>query len=117
MRCDCGYDFQSGTVKTPYHDEKIKIPVWIPCVLILGSIVNLLSLIGKSAESVDKSGLANSVLLLLIWCCVVFFVYQQLSKGKNWARITLALLALPIGISFLFSERLKVYIRQQNDKY
>lgn len=116
MRCDCGYDFQSGTVKTPYHDEPIRIPVWIPCVLIIGSIVNLLAMIGRSAENGDKDGLATGLLVLLIWSCVVFFVYLQLTKGKKWARIALALLSLPIGISFLFSERLKAFIRQQNDK-
>lgn len=116
MRCDCGYDFQSRTVKVPYHNENLTIPVWIPCVLIIGSVVNLLSMVARSAESSDKEGLANGVLIFSIWGCLVFFVYLQLRKGRNWARIALALLAFPIGLSFLFSDKLKAFIRQQNDK-
>lgn len=109
LRCDCGYDFQSGKMERPYHDVKTPMPAWIVAVLAIQAVFGFMVILGRGESGIDQSPLP-----LLLWASVVGLVYFQMTRGKNWARIALAILAFPIGLLFLLSSDLKSFIRERN---
>ena len=106
QRCDCGYDFREGIVKKPYFEQKlpkvIRIYPFVIALLFLLIVVN--ALLNK-----DLSVLPG----LIIWAAISSFLYVQLKKGKNWARIALTILTFPAGLVLGISEEAKLYCLQK----
>lgn len=108
LRCDCGYDFQSHKMEQPYHDGKTSIPPWIIVVLVIQGVFGFFVVLGQ------EEGSGKSFFPLLLWASIVYLVFYQMAKGKNWARIALSILAFPIGLLFLLSSDLKTFVRQRS---
>jgi hypothetical protein len=62
----------------------------------------------------QQGEVAIAIVIFLVWGALVSAVYSQMTRGKNWARIALSILSLPIGLTFLFSPGLKAFIRQRS---
>jgi len=45
--------------------------------------------------------------------CGYYFLYLQLKKRKNWARITLVIITFPYGTFYFNSQELKLYCLQK----
>ena len=113
-RCDCGYDFRSGNVETPYFKEKLEVPRWIPILIAVGGCLGSCRTVTEVAANEESN--PASMALLLIWWGIVFVVYRQLATGKNWAKFVLAILTFPIGLAFLLSRSLYRFIRLRKDE-
>jgi hypothetical protein len=113
LRCDCGYDFQKGTVEKPYIKQEppksrqvlkdIKIYLWSFVIL------NLLLAVVTMQE-----GDPTRIIGVLLWSVTVYWLYSQLAQRKNRARIALILLTFPIGLFLFFSRDVKMYFLQKD---
>ena len=108
LRCDCGYDFQSGKMEQPYHDGKTSIPRWVG--VVLSSQGAFWFLFARGGE-----GASQNMPLFLTWVAITALLYFMMAKGKNGARIALAIWAFPLGLSFLLSSDLKAFIRKRSN--
>lgn len=106
LRCDCGYDFESKSVKKPYFVQEL--PRGIPTYIVLVMVCNLISILFLT-KSVDVLRLVSMV----VWMAFVYWCYLKLVQKKNWARITLIILTFPIGLVLLGSE-VRLYCLQSN---
>ena len=111
LRCDCGYDFQSGKMKETYFVDVAAIPAWVGILLLMqtgsGFFYLLLSFI---FTRMFETFLISSS----IWFFFVILAIVRMTKGEDGARIALAFLAFPLGLTFLLSSDLKSYVRQRS---
>ena len=107
QRCDCGYDFERGTVEKPYFRQRLpkEIKTYISIVI----ISNLLGIIG-----VLKTGDLLKIILIVVWSIAVYSLYSELIKKKNWARVTLIVITFPIGLILGLSNEAKLYCMQKD---
>src|SRR5262245_35671390 len=90
LRCDCGYDFQSGKMKDPYFVDVAAIPVWVGILLLLqtGSGFFYLLFLFLFTRMLEVFLVSS-----LIWFFFVILAIVRMTKGEDRARIALALLA------------------------
>ena len=110
LRCDCGYDFEKGTIEESY--DKKKFPKEITSFLIFVVVINLASIFRGVANIPNDGGF--SVAFILVWTGLVYFSYTKFVQKKNWARIMLVILTFPIGLYLLFNKEAKLYMLQIN---
>jgi Flp pilus assembly protein TadB len=106
-RCDCGYDFKSKKVEKAYFRQGL--PAAIKAFLALAVGVNVL--LGLLAIMAAKLSYAMRPVL---FAAVIYPLYLQLVKKKNWARIALAVLTFPIGTLLLLTREVKLYMLQKD---
>jgi hypothetical protein len=58
------------------------------------------------------AGYAAGVLIVIFILALFWFLYSRLMQKENWARITLGILTLPIGLYILLSKELRQYCRK-----
>jgi hypothetical protein len=106
-RCDCGYDFQSMAVEKPYFKQGIPkdIRLFIKLVIILNVVGAFLAL---------TSGDTFRIVWVAIWSVIVYWLYANLLKKKNWARIGLAIATFPAGIALALSKEARLYCLQKD---
>ena len=111
LRCDCGYDFQSGKMKAPYFVDVAAMPAWVGILLLMqtGSGFFYLLLLFIFTRMFETFLISS-----LIWFFFVILAIVRMTKGEDGARIALAFLAFPIGLTFLLSSDLKSYVRQRS---
>ena len=110
LRCDCGYDFQKGTIEESYDTKKF--PREITSFLIFIIIINLGSLFRALMNMPNDGGF--SIVFILVWSGLVYFSYVKFVQKKNWGRIMLVVLTFPIGLYLLFNKEAKLYMLQIN---
>ena len=111
LRCDCGYDFEKGTIEKSYDTKKF--PKEITSFLIFIILMNLGTGFRALANVQNDGGL--SLCILAIWSALIYFSYFQFVKKKNWARIMLVILTFPLGLFILLNKEVKLYMLQVNE--
>lgn len=108
LRCDCGYDFRTGIVhESPYRRKPPKSIRYFLTILI---VVNAVLLV-MAFEKVFGDGFLGA-LFLLVWSPLVYILYAQLIRKRNWARILLTVLTFPIGLYLLLDPEIGLYMLQ-----
>ena len=106
-RCDCGYDFKSKKVEKAYFRQGLPAPIktYIGLVVVVNVLLGIRAI--GSARPFTQIGPA-------VFAAVVYPLYVQLLKKKNWARIALAVLTFPIGTILLLTREVKLYVLQKD---
>lgn len=105
QRCDCGYDFASRSVRTPYSNLRRQLPKEIKTFLILVVVLNIV--IGLL---VLTRGDITRIAFAVVWSVAVYWLYWRLVNRDNWARIALVVLTFPLGLlSGLLSQEARLY--------
>ena len=81
LRCDCGYDFQKGTIEESY-DRKV-VPKEIKSFLIFLIVINLIAAI-RALANVNTNGGVINLFVVVIWSGLVYWAYSQFVQKKNW---------------------------------
>lgn len=106
QRCDCGYDFLTRSVKGAYFRQALPKDIRVFLILTVG--INVvgggLALIG--GEPVRIVG-------VVVWSALVYWLYLQLIKKKNWARLALVIVTFPWGLLVGLSREAKLYCLQK----
>ncbi len=89
--------------------EYPRMPRWIPVVICFYIVIGSFTLIKPEDTVITKAVVYGFYLLVLI-------AYFLIVLGKGWARWMLAALFFPVGITFLFSRKLKRYIRWRQEQ-
>jgi hypothetical protein len=117
QRCDCGYDFDKGTMEKPYYIEKpredskaSKILVAVYIILQFSFWTIFIGMVLIMVFNTPPLPVFFSIVTYYGFCC---FLYVQLRKRKNWARITLIIITFPFGPFYFTSQELKLYCLQQ----
>lgn len=107
QRCDCGYDFQTAKVEKAYFQQELPAPVKTYLGLVL---------ISDTLALVHAAGSDNSaaVWLVLIHASLFGWLFFELVRKKNWARIALAFVTFPIGLVIGLSREAKLYCLQRD---
>ena len=122
QRCDCGYNFDKGTMEKPYYIQKppedfkslnniyiilhfIFFTIYIGCFLIF-----FLLWVGNAPPLLV---ILSIISIIVTYCCFYYFLYLQLKKRKNWARITLVIITFTYGTFYFNSQELKLYCLQK----
>lgn len=105
QRCDCGYDFITKKVEKPYEEQGLpkEIKTWLIIVIVVNLIFIIRSLLSDDLMTIVE---------IVIWSAIICFLYSQLVKRKNWARIALVILSFPIGLILGLSREAKLYCLQ-----
>lgn len=120
-RCDCGYDFETKTAKTPYFVEslggasRLGLPYtlysyalgmlfWFRALAFLG--VALVVDFGRAHEAPWRS------IGFIAWVAIGLPLLFEISRKKTWANIVLAVLTMPWGLWLLNSQQLRVFLPQ-----
>ena len=79
----------------------------------------LLVYVAAGLGAIQALGFANrgewgGFLFILIWFSAVLLAYMMVARRKSWARITLAVLTVPLGLFLLGNQELKAYCRSQD---
>ncbi|MBI3666628.1 MAG: hypothetical protein HY236_10475 [Acidobacteria bacterium] len=115
QRCDCGYDFESKTVKGAYFKQKLprEFRTYLVLLLVSNVLVGLAALWevlgGRGFASRDVRKLGATV----VWSGLVWWLYAQLVRKKNWARLALVLLTFPAGLLLGLSREARLYCLQK----
>ncbi|MDA2930376.1 hypothetical protein MYX84_10595 [Acidobacteria bacterium AH-259-O06] len=107
QRCDCGYDFEKGTVESSYYKQELPkdIKTYLIIIVVVNVLVALAALMG---------GDPIRIVFVLIWSAGIYGLYSQLMQKKNWARMALIVLTFPIGLFLMLSREVKLYCLQKN---
>src|SRR5258707_2834559 len=94
LRCDCGYDFASGTVKQAHFKQELpRIIRNYLIVIVILAVVGALAALG--AGDAIRFGID------IVWAALIWWCYRKLVRRKNWARVTLIIMTFPIGLMLL----------------
>jgi hypothetical protein len=106
QRCDCGYDFDKGTIEKAYFKQELpkSIKTYFIFVILFNVAVVIVAI---------SSGELSIILEAIFWTSLIYILYSQLIKKKNWARILLAIITLPVGLALLLSREAKLYCLQK----
>jgi len=107
QRCDCGYDFATGTVQKAYFKQKL--PGQVKGFLVFLIVWNALGV----AASIALGDIYRFVGALL-WTVALYVLYLQMVKKKGWARIGLIVLTFPLGLVFLLRPEFKLFMLQKD---
>ena len=112
MRCDCGYDFKTGAMKTSYSQQKL--PYWVKGLVVLAITIGVLFVVINFFVALNEGSAINIGLLIYIisYTASIYIIYNQFVKKKKWARIVLCVMLFPIGLSFIISRDVKLYFLQ-----
>jgi len=104
QRCDCGYDFQKGTVKKAYFKQELpgEIKYYVIAIVVYQLLVAYLQL---------AQGKTWRFILVAPWVIVVYLLYAELVRKRNWARWALVFLTFPLGL-VLLSPKVRLYCLQ-----
>jgi hypothetical protein len=109
QRCDCGYDFTSGTVQRSYLNVTPQLPTEIKIFLTLVVALNIVVVV-IAVTGADVSRIAVSV----VWSLAVYWLYWRMVNRDNWARIALVVLTFPLGLlTGLLSHQARLYCLQK----
>ena len=114
LRCDCGWDFTSGTVQTSYlrngqgsapHGRNGAARSKLPLSIVAHLCINLALVSFVVYENMrprpwySKTSVAvDQGIALILWFFVGAALYMAMLSRKNWARIALAIWTLPSGL-------------------
>ena len=111
---------KTGEKSYPEDDQqetKQEIPLAIKIHIAIFAIILSIQLISGVFEAIAPAPYANPA-GLIVWTVfgVIFFgLYTQLLKRKNWARIVIGILTIPLGLILLLSEEVRSYC-SKNEK-
>jgi hypothetical protein len=107
QRCDCGYDFLSSKVETPYFRQGLPTTIkgYIALVVVANFLMGLRAILSESI---------HSGIVAVLFAAVVYPLYLQLLKKKSWARTALAVLTFPVGTALLLTREVKLYMLQKD---
>lgn len=112
-RCDCGYDFQTKTVKGTYSPQTLRKSD----LLVVAGLVCAYNLAGIAIAVVSGNALRLAWLLFCTpaWMACMWVAYLGLIAGKNSGRIILYILLFPASVWFLgrFFREAKMYCMQR----
>jgi predicted membrane protein len=101
------------------HQQEVqrKLPVAIKFHIIVFSFLMGLQFISGLLVDIDEFGETSFltdilIIKIIVWTIIVgvfFGLYIQLFRRKNWARITIGLLTVPLGLVLLLSEEARLY--------
>ena len=76
LRCDCGYDFASGTVEKPYFTQELPKTIrnFLIFVIVWNAVCALLVLASGDVSRFVGTG---------VWMGVVYWSYTKLIQKKN----------------------------------
>jgi len=106
QRCDCGYDFLTRSVKAAYFRQTFpkSIKVFLIVTVGINAVGAILALM--EGEPVQIVGVA-------VWSALVYGLYSQLVKKKNWARLGLVVITFPWGLLVGLSQEARLYCLQR----
>ena len=107
QRCDCGYDFVSKKIEKPYFKQRIPKDIRIYFTLLIPLSI-FLAFLGLTAGDYIR------FISAVVWGIVCLWLYAQLLKKKNWARIALVIVTFPLGLILGLSTEAKLYCLQQD---
>jgi hypothetical protein len=109
QRCDCGYDFETKTIRESY--DKLPMPkivtgfvVALLAVDALALAMRVIQLLRGSAAD-DGTGASDLVIrtavtvFLLVSSAAVFLMYRQFAQRKQWARFGLVVAGIVNGVA------------------
>lgn len=106
QRCDCGYDFETCSVKSAYFKQEL--PREFKTYLILAVTYNVLA----GAVAIASGDVAR-ILLAGAWSGVIWWLYSRLIAKQNWARLALVVLTFPAGLLLGLSREARLYCLQK----
>jgi hypothetical protein len=107
QRCDCGYDFATGTIEKAYFKQKL--PGQVKGFLVFLIVCNALGVAASIALANIYQFIAAS-----LWTFALYALYLQMVKKKAWARIALIVLTFPLGLLFLLRPEFKLFMLQKD---
>ena len=116
LRCDCGYDFNTGLVEVSYSQQQLpsSIKTYFKIYIFQLALAVVLSLFaGFSSRNILLTVI--SLFLAVGGALFYIFLYSQFLKKENWARMALAILFFPLGLYLLFSEEVKMFMMQLDE--
>jgi hypothetical protein len=110
QRCDCGYDFETRTVKTAYVTGRP------PHSLYLYGAWIFIWFRALAFLTVGGSGPWRSI-GFIAWVAIILPLYYEIiARRKRWASTALAVLTMPWGLWVLSSQQLRVFLLQPTIK-
>jgi len=106
QRCDCGYDFDTRTVKNAYFKQDL--PREFKTYVILAVVLNVLA----ALAAVASRDIVN-IMLAIAWSAAVWWLYSRLVAKRNWARLALVVLTFPAGVLLGLSREARLYCLQK----
>ena len=105
---------------------KKKLPVAIKFHIVIFSFLMGLQFISGLLVDIDEFGGTSFltdilIIRIIVWTIILggfFGLYIQLLRSKNWARIAIGILTIPLGLVLLLSEEARLYClksRGEND--
>lgn len=106
QRCDCGYDFESQMVKDAYFKQELprEFRTYLVILVIFNILAGLAALASRNVAS---------LVMAVVWSCLVWWLYSQLVRKKNWARLALVVLTFLVGILLGISREARLYCLQK----
>ena len=107
------------TVENSYPEDyqqetKQEIPISIKIHIAIFAIMVGLQLISGIFEAVVGGPLSHfSLVFWSIFAGIFLGLYTQLLKRKNWARIVIGILTIPLGLILLLSDEARSYCIQK----
>ena len=115
-------EIQPNIVNKSYieeHQQEVqkKLPVAIKFHIIVFSFLMGLQFISGLLVDIDEFGrrsflidiLIIRIIIWIVFVGVFFGLYMQLLRRKNWARIAIGILTVPLGLVLLLSEEARLY--------
>ena len=106
QRCDCGYDFETLTVEKVYFTQEL--PRQVRGFVVL--LITLNVLVGLADLAAAQPG---RIVVVVAWSGLVWWLYSQLVAKRNWARLWLIVVTVPIGLLLGLSREVKLYCLQK----
>ena len=99
------------------QEVKKKLPVAIKFHIVIFSFLMGLQLISGLLVDIDEFGGTSFltdilIIRIIVWIIIVgvfFGLYMQLLRRRNWARIAIGILTIPLGLVLLLSEEAQLY--------
>jgi hypothetical protein len=107
QRCDCGYDFVTRSVKAAYFRQAPPKAIIKVSVLTVGLDV----VAGILALTIGVNPIW--ILGIAVRSALIYWLYAQVVKKKNWARLALVVIAFPVGLLGGWSREARLYCLQK----
>ena len=109
-QCDCGYSFllqSGGSIPVPMGARRIPVVVSSHAAIVGGLL--LWNAWGRLAGGVSGSRAQDELIGLVLMALVLVVLFFAMLGGRAWARITLGILTLPIGLLVLWPQSAREY--------
>jgi len=104
-------EYENSYAEDYQQEIKQEIPLAIKIHIAIFAIVLSFQLISGVLEAIAPAPYANpaGLIVWIIFAVIFFGLYTQLLKRKNWARIVIGILTIPLGLILLLSEEARSY--------